>query len=100
MAILPENLQEIVDEHAQALKNHFSAQLFTELVIRNRTHLLVMLSEHLDLAEIERVCQDFHHQSGPGKPPTHTIDRMVAALLVGWLYGHSLRELEEPPNDN
>jgi IS5 family transposase len=98
MEILPEKLQEIVDEHEKDLKKHFSNQVFTELVIRNRKHLLVMLSKHLNLGEIERECRNFHHQEGPGKPPTHTVDKMVAALLVGWLYGHSLRELEERLN--
>lgn len=98
MEILPKKLQEIVNEHEKALKEHFSKQVFTELVIRNCKHLLVMLSEHLDLGEIERECRNFHHQEGPGKPPTHTVDKMVAALLVGWLYGHSLRELEERLN--
>lgn len=98
MDILPEKIQEIVDEYENLIKKQFSEQIFTELVIRNRKHLLVMLSEHLDLGEIERECWDFHHQEGPGKPPTHTVDKMVAALLVGWLYGHSLRELEERLN--
>ena len=98
MEILPEKLQEIVDKHEDHLKKHFSEHLFAELVIRNRQHWLVLLSEHLDLGEIERACQHFHHQAGPGKPPTHGVDKMVAALLVGWLYGHSLRELEERLN--
>jgi IS5 family transposase len=98
MEILPEKLQEIVEKHAEELKKHFSNQIFTELVLRNGKHLLVLLSEHLDMGEIERECRNFHHQAGPGKPPTHTVDKMVAALLVGWLYGHSLRELEERLN--
>ena len=98
MAILPENLQEIVDEHEETLKKYFSEQLFTELVIRTRKHLLVMLSANLDLGEIEHVCRVFHHQSGPGQPPTHGVDKMVRVLLIGWLYGLSLRELEERLN--
>lgn len=98
MEILPEKLQGIVAEYEKELENHFSVQLFETLTIRNRKHLLVMLSEHLEMGAIERECRDFHHQEGPGKPPTHTVDKMVAAMLVGWLYGHSLRELEERLN--
>ncbi len=98
MDILPKNLQAIVAEHEEPLKKYFSAQVFTELVLRNRQHVLVMLSEHLDLGPIERVCQPFHHQSGPGKPPTHTIPKMVRALLVGWLFSLALRGLEEQLN--
>jgi len=98
MDILPENLQEIVDEHEEELQEFFGEKLFAELVKRNGKHLLVMLSEHLDLGEIESVCRAFHHQSGPGKPPTHVVDKMVPALLIGWLYGLSLRELEERLN--
>ncbi len=98
MDILPEKLLEIIDEHGDALQVHFSAALLTALVRRNRQHLLVMLVAHLDFAEIERVCQPFHHQNGPGQPPTHGVDKMVRGLLISWLYGLSLRELEERLN--
>jgi hypothetical protein len=95
MNILTEDLQKIVAEHEKVLKAHFSDQLLTDLVQRNRKHLLVLLAEHLDLLPIELACQSFHHQSGPGRAPTHIVSKMVRVLLVGWLYGLSLRELEE-----
>ncbi len=69
MDILPEKLLEIIDEHGEALQVYFSAELLAALVRRNRQHWLVMLAAHLDFDEIERVCQPFHHQSGPGQPP-------------------------------
>ncbi len=98
MDILPENLQEIVDKHEEGLQKYFSEELFAALVRRNSKHLLVMLAEHLDLGEIEHICRPFHHQNGPGQPPTHGVEKMVRGLLLGWLYGLSLRELEERLN--
>jgi len=35
MDILPENLQEIIDEHEGKLKVHFSKQVYTEILKRN-----------------------------------------------------------------
>lgn len=98
MNILPQNLQEIVEEYEDELKVYFGRQVFSELVARNQEHILVMLAENLDLGEIERVCQCYHHQEGPGQPPTHTVDQLVPALLVGWLYDLSLRDLEKRLN--
>jgi hypothetical protein len=98
MNILPQNLQEIVKEHEDELRTYFGRQVFDELVARNQEHILVMLAENLDLGEIERICQSYHHQEGPGQPPTHTVDQLVPALLVGWLYDLSLRDLERRLN--
>ncbi len=98
MDILPEKLQETVDEHEKELQGYFGGKLLAELVKRNPKHLLVMLSEHLDLGEVERICLPFHHQSGPGRPPTYGVEQLVRGLLVGWLNVLSLRELEERLN--
>jgi len=67
--------------------------------MRNSKHLLVLLSKHLDLKEIEKECQSYHHESGPGRPVTHPVGQMVRALL-GWLYNLSLRGLEERLNND
>jgi len=98
MDIVPERLQEIIAEYEDELESHFSEQVFAKLVMRNSKHLLVMLSKHLDLTAIEEDCRHYHHESGPGRPVTHQVGQMVRALLIGWLYGLSLRGLEERLN--
>lgn len=58
-------------------------------------HLLVRLEKVLDFTPLEAVCAGYRHQSGPGCPPTYPICLLVRAILVGWLYGLSFRQLEE-----
>jgi hypothetical protein len=98
MDIVPERLQKIIVEHEEELEAYFGEQVFAKLVKRNGKHLLVMLAKHLDLTDIEVECRSYHHESGPGRPVVHRVEQMVRALLVGWLYGHSLRVLEERLN--
>jgi hypothetical protein len=98
MDIVPERLQKIISEHGDELETYFGEQVFAKLVNRNGKHLLVQLANHLDLGEIEDECRSYHHESGPGRPVVHRVEQMVRALLVGWLYGHSLRVLEERLN--
>ena len=58
-------------------------------------HLLVRLKEFLDFSAIEKECASYRHQSGPGRPPDYSIALLARAVLVGWIYGLSLRQLEE-----
>jgi hypothetical protein len=41
-----------------------------------------------------KACGDYHHQSGPGRKPVHTVPKLVRALVVKYLYRYSLRQLE------
>jgi len=58
-------------------------------------HLLVRLKDLLDFTPIEAACAHYRHQQGAGCPPTYAVGLLVRATLVGWLYGLSLRQLEE-----
>lgn len=59
-----------------------------------KSHLLYRLQQHLDFSELERACAKYHHTEGCGTNPTHTVPRLLRALIVKYLYDLSLRELE------
>jgi len=58
-------------------------------------HWLHHLEASLDLQPIEQGCAGFHADSGRGKPVTHSIARLVRALLLKHLLNLSLRQTEE-----
>jgi len=95
MAIVPEFLQTMIKTNLELLEMWFSQRLYEQMVNKGSRHILVRLAEKLDLREIEAACQRYHHQEGPGAKATHTVPRLVRALLVKYLYDWSLREAEE-----
>ena len=94
MPILPDFLTEIIENHDEKLRKYYSETFITEMLERSKRHILVKLASRLDFSEAEKVCANYHHQSGPGKPPTHTVSHLLRAILVGQMKGLSLRELE------
>ena len=94
MSIIPPFVQNVIIAYIAPLLDWFSERVYADLIRRASDHLLVQLHDHLDLAPLEEACASFHHSSGPGKPATHTVPRLVRALLVKYLYDHSLRSLE------
>ena len=94
MPILPDFLAEFIETHDEKLREYYSKTLGTEMLERSKRHILVKLASHLDFSEAEQVCANYHHQSGPGKPPTHTVAHLLRAILVGQMKNLSLRELE------
>ena len=94
MAILPDFVLRIVTAYLTPLLDWFSDRLYAEFLKHAADHLLVRLHAHLDCRPLEAACAVFHHASGPGAPPTHSVARLVRALLVKTLYGWSLREWE------
>lgn len=95
MAIVPEFLHDVIQANLAILEFWFSQRLYAQLVKNAPRHLLVRLSQKMDLSSIEQACQRFHHQAGPGAKATHPVARLVRALLVKYLYDLSLRETEE-----
>jgi len=94
MSIIPPFVQTVIHAYTVPLLDWFSKRVYADLIQRAPDHLLVQLQDHLDLAPLEEACASFHHNSGPGAPPTHSVPRLVRALLVKYLYNHSLRTLE------
>ncbi len=94
MSTIPEVVLAIVNVHLDALLLWLSDYVYTELLKRAQDHVLVKLQAHLDFTALEKACAGYHHHTGPGAPPTHTVPRLVRALLVKYLFNWSLRQLE------
>jgi IS5 family transposase len=95
MSILPPLVQDVLRMYLQPLLRWFSDYVYRRLLNQAADHLLFKLHSHLDFTRLEQSCAGFHHASGPGTVPTHIVARLVRAVLVGNLYGWSLRQLEQ-----
>lgn len=103
MSILPETLRALLPPFIFSLLLPYlehclrviSEALYLQLIHRHPTHLLVQLSQQLDLAPLENACANFHHTSGPGSPPLHPVPRLIRVLLIKHLYHFSDRTIEE-----
>ncbi len=100
MAIVPETLQPIIQVFGQTLEAWYSALLYQKLVARHPHHLLVRLQGLIDFGPLEVGCAGYHHASGAGAKPTHTVRQLVRIQLVRYLYNWSLRETEEQLDGN
>ncbi len=94
MPIIPDFALAVIKTHLAQLLVWLSDYTYTELFKRDPDHLLVKLANHLKFASLEAACVSYHHTAGPGATPTHPVPRLVRALLVGYLYHWSLRDLE------
>jgi hypothetical protein len=94
MPIIPDFALAVVKVYLVQLLVWLSDQTYLTLLKRDPNHLLVKLAEHLNFAPLETACGNYHHTTGPGTTPTHPVSRLVRALLVGYLYHWSLRDLE------
>ncbi len=95
MTILPQFLLTTIVLYGALLAEFLSEWFYANLLGRCSNHLLVKLAEHLDFQPIEAACAVYRHRSGPGAPATYPVGVLVRCLLVGYLYGLSLRELEQ-----
>jgi hypothetical protein len=94
MDIIPDFVPTIIAVCWAQLVQWFSDQVYAELIKRDSDHLLVKLHTHMTFIQLETDCAAFHHAEGPGAKPTHPVPRLVRALLVGYLFNWSLRQLE------
>jgi len=95
MSIIPQFVLDLVIAYLTPLLDWFSERVYADLIKCAPDHLLVRLHQCLDLAPLEAACASFHHDTGPGRPVVHTVPRLVRALLIKYLYNHSLRETED-----
>jgi len=96
--IIPENLKpiaSIIIHYLSPLLLWLSDLVYENLLSRDRDHLLCQLHQLLDFREMEAACAEYHQLNGCGRPVAHTVPQLLRAMLVKYLYGCSLRELEE-----
>jgi transposase len=89
MIIIPDFLRIIIESHLDILLAWFSAYVYQRLIPPN--HPLLRLNELVDFTPLEIACASFHKQNGMGCPITHSVPRLVRALLIRYLYDYSLR---------
>ena len=77
MSIIPPFVENLVISYFTQLLDWFSKRIYVDLTKRASDHLLVKLNQHLDLIPLEEACAPFHHSSGRGRPPEHTVSRLV-----------------------
>lgn len=94
MTIIPDFLRPIIESYLDILLLWFSDYVYQRLLPLYHNHALLHLNKSLDLTTLEVACRDFHRQNGQGRPVTHTIPRLVRALLVRYFYDISLRQTE------
>jgi IS5 family transposase len=95
MPIVTEFLLTMIQTNLEMLESWFSHRLYTRVEKKATRHVLVRMQGKMDLSEIEQACQSYHHQEGAGAKATHTVGRLVRALLVKYVYDLSLRQTEE-----
>ena len=65
------------------------------LLARCRHHPLVRLAATIDFAPLEAACATYHHTTGPGAPPTHSVTVLLRAEFIrAWFAACSDRALE------
>lgn len=94
MPILPDFVRILLVAYLDPVLHWVSAQIYAELLKRADDHFLLDLRATLDFAPLESACANFHHTEGSGTRPTHPVSHLVRALLIGALFGWSLRQLE------
>ena len=73
-----------------------TTHLEQRMLARCRLHPLVALAQVYDPTPVVLACAAFHHQRGPGAPPTHPVALLVCAEIVrAWLGARSDRQLEQ-----
>jgi hypothetical protein len=97
-ASIPENLTSIspiLTQHLSPLLHWFSDAVYDRLIPSDSDHLLCTLHTILDFSPLEAACADYHKLNGKGRSVSHTVPKLLRAMLVKYLYNLSLRQLEE-----
>jgi hypothetical protein len=97
--IIPEILSPIapiLTQYLQPLLSWASQQMTNQLIAKQPHHPLVQLHRQLDFSTLEQACADYHaHRSGPGRPVSHSVAKLLRLLFLRYWYDLSLRRTEE-----
>lgn len=95
MPILPQQALFVILQYWPAILCLVSAIWYERQLARYQGHWLRHLHQIVDLSSLEQACAGFHTNNGLGAPITHTVRRLVRALLIKYLYNLALRPTEE-----
>jgi hypothetical protein len=95
MPILPQHALFVILQYWSAILWLVSTVWYERQLARYQDHWLVQLHQLVDLTSLEQACAGFHADNGLGSPITHTVRRLVRALLIKYLYNLALRPTEE-----
>lgn len=90
---IPTQTDNLLQEHPE-LAALFSEYTYERLHSRDPKQPLRHLADILDFKPMELACTEYHTLSGPGCNPTHTVPKMLRAVLVKYFYNYSLRGTE------
>src|SRR6266498_2524910 len=69
--------------------------VYRQVLTRCADHPLLLIAQHYDLRAVVTACAAYQHRSGPGAPPTFSVDQLVRAELVrAWAASCTDPELE------
>jgi hypothetical protein len=72
-----------------------SSLVYRQILTRCADHPLVQIAQYYDLTPVVLACAAYRHCSGPGAPPTFSVDQLVRAELVrAWALSCTDPELE------
>jgi len=95
MPILPQQALFVILQYWPSVLWLVSALWYERQLARYQDHWLLHLHQIVDLTAIEQACAGFHANNGLGAPITHTVRRLVRALLIKYLHNLALRSTEE-----
>jgi hypothetical protein len=69
--------------------------VYRQVLTRCADHPLLQIAQHYDLRAVVMACAAYQHRTGPGAPPTFSVDQLVRAELVrAWADSCTDPELE------
>jgi len=95
MPILPQHALFVILQSWSSILWLVSTVWYEHQLARYQHHWLVHLHQIVDLRPLEQACATFHLDNGLGRPISHTVRRLVRALLIKYIYNLALRPTEE-----
>src|SRR6266545_2164977 len=56
--------------------------VYRQVLTRCADHPLLLIAQHYDLTAVVAACAAYQHRTGPGAPPTFSVNQLVRAELV------------------
>ena len=92
---VPPYLQYLIGCFLAPILAWLTTLVYRQVLSRCADHPLIQIAQHYDLTAVATACAAYQHRSGPGAPPTFSVEQLVCAELVrAWASSCSDPELE------